>query len=963
MTSIRKRLLSASIQALTGGAMMALYVGPVLAADRGDDTQKLEAIEVTGSRIKRAEVEGQTPVITITAKDIEATGLASVGDILQRLSVSGSSLNTKFNSAGNFGFPPDGGGVGSGSTTVSLRNLGAKRTLVLVDGLRWVSESSASGVSAAVDINTIPASVVERIEILTDGASSLYGSDAVAGVINIITKKKQDGAGINLYYGDYSKGDGQTTNGDVSIGGSGDRYSFFIDISNYKQHAISSDVTEQSRFPVPGTGVALGSSRIPTTRTSFFLTGTNTFGGLCAPADRNGDGVNESVFCKIAGNGTAPGGVPNFPNGFHQFTGADAFNFAPYNLLLTPSERTGIFANASYKISDNINWYVKGLYNTRKSKNQAAPEPIDIGANAVGIGSTISVDVTNPYNPFGRTLGAADGLDARRRPLEGGPRIFSQDVDTKYVATGLEGTFNWGERTFSWDVNYVNGDNKAAQSVTGTYNIQHIKNALGPVANCVAPCVPLNYFGGPGTITPEMLSYILFNEQDRSDEKLEMATANISGNLFQLPAGSLDFAAGYEHRHQTGSYSPDSIVIAGESNGVPSLPTSGDFSIDEYYLELNAPILADVPGFKHLDLSVASRYSDYSTFGGTTNNKFGLRWQVFDDLTFRGTYAEGFRAPSIGELNGAPARFDSAIVDPCSAATNAGTIANCRTLGTPVGFVQADPQIPVITGGSTTLQPETSKSTTVGAVYSPSWAENNSWSQKMDFTATYFKIKVKGAIQAPDAQTLINRCVATLDPQFCDLITRNSQGDATINGALQNLGKIDTDGYDLGFNWIFPDTSVGRFSAGLQSTYTHKYTAVATDSGLAEPRAVGVEVLDSSIPKWRTSFNLGWTFAAWSAGYTARYTSALQENCGDAVDFPVCGNQAEGTNKLAATTYHDIRLSWKVPVDFNFVLSAGVNNVTDKSPPICLSCTLNGYDASAYDIPGRFSYVSASIKF
>ncbi|HSN01471.1 MAG TPA: TonB-dependent receptor plug domain-containing protein, partial [Rudaea sp.] len=166
---------------------------PVLAQNKpGNDVQKLEAIEVTGSRIKKAEVADQTPVVTISARDIAQTGLASIGDVIQQLSVSGSALNTKFNSAGNFGFAPDGSGVGSGSTTISLRNLNAKRTLILVDGLRWVNESSASGVSAAVDLNTIPAGIVERIEILTDGASALYGSDAIAGVINIITKKGQD---------------------------------------------------------------------------------------------------------------------------------------------------------------------------------------------------------------------------------------------------------------------------------------------------------------------------------------------------------------------------------------------------------------------------------------------------------------------------------------------------------------------------------------------------------------------------------------------------------------------------------------------------------------------------------------------------------------------------------------------------------------------------------------------------
>ena len=251
-------------------------------ADRpGDDTAKLEAIEVTGSRIKKAETEGQVPVQVITAKDIEATGLGSIGDVIQRLSVSGSSLNTKFNSAGNFGFAADGSGVGSGSTTISLRNLNAKRTLILVDGMRWVNESSASGVSAAVDLNTIPASAVERIEILTDGASSLYGSDAIAGVVNVITKKKGDGLGVGLYYGNYSVGDGETYSGHVSMGASTDRMEVFLDVSHFNQHAISSAEWDQSFYPTPGYNAGV-SSYTPYTRTIFFPDDPNNdYGGLC----------------------------------------------------------------------------------------------------------------------------------------------------------------------------------------------------------------------------------------------------------------------------------------------------------------------------------------------------------------------------------------------------------------------------------------------------------------------------------------------------------------------------------------------------------------------------------------------------------------------------------------------------------------------------------------------------------
>jgi iron complex outermembrane recepter protein len=961
-----------AVRSLFAVAMMLLGAVPAHAQNKpGEDIQKLQAIEVTGTRIKKAEVADQTPVITITAKDIQQTGLASIGDVIQQLSVSGSALNTRFNSAGNFGFAPDGSGVGSGSTTISLRNLNAKRTLILVDGLRWINESSASGVSAAVDLNTIPAAIVERIEILTDGASALYGSDAIAGVINIITKKSQDGAALHTYYGDYSVGDGKTWSGDLSFGGKGDRFSFFVDVSHYKQDRISSSDWDRSSECVPGTGLSNCSSATPFTRVLFDTPGGTDYGGLCPGG-----------FCSITANGVAgPGGVQDFPGGYHHFTSADRFDYAPYNLLLTPSDRSGFFANVQYRVTDNINLYLRGLYNTRKSVNQAAPEPIFLGQAfcfLIDRCYTTGVDVTNPYNPFGFTLDpSSPDMGIGRRPIEGGPRVFSQDVDTRYFAAGLTGVFNFGDRGYNWDVNVVRSDNDATQDVIGTYNIAHIQEALGPLAICQADpaCVPLNLFGGPGTITPAMLDYIQYHEHDTSHQALGMVTANISGDIARLPAGWLDFAAGYEHRNLSGNYQPDAVVVAGDSNGVPSKPTSGGYNVDEVYLELNVPLLADAAFAKHLDVDLASRYSDYSTFGNTTNSKVGFRWQVNDDLTFRGTWAQGFRAPSIGELYGTFSRFDATLTDPCnfdSPIASPQVAANCMVLGVPnpATFEQSNSQISVLTGGNPHLQPERSRNLTLGAVYSPSWAENTRWSQRLDFELTYYKIKVDNAIQAKDAQTLLNRCAQTLDPAFCSLQSRNAAGYvAFLNDTLENLGRVNTSGLDFTVTWLGNATPIGQFNASWESTYVKDYTAIDTQTGLAEPNTVGIEVDDSSIPRLRSTVRVGWAYRDWSASWAVRYISALTEDCAAAGGFPICGSPAptaqfpDGSNHLGATAYNDLRVSWALPIRTPLTLSAGVNNIFDRDPPTCLSCSLNGYDASTYDLPGRFWYVEGNLKF
>jgi len=959
----RSRLSAAVSSALLLGALPLV----ALAQEAPQDNAKtLDRVEVTGSRIKKAELEGLSPVQVITRADIDRAGLTSIGDVLQQITASGSGLNTKFNSSGNFGFPPDGGGVGAGSTTVDLRHLGAKRVLVLVDGLRWVSESSASGVSTATDLNTIPMAIVDHIEVLEDGASSLYGSDAIAGVVNIITKKNFEGAQVNVGWGAFDGTDGENKTADLTWGGQTDKARFLLSASYNKTDAISSATTEQSRFPTPGTGLTFGSSGTPNGRFVFF-------------DPRCTDG-----FCNLTTpNGQSFPNGPNFPSDFINFTTANRFNFSEFNLLLTPSERKSVFTSVDYDISERVRWKTKFLYNNRQSTNQAAPEPIFLGpdagtGNPLADGITISAD--NPFNPFGVDLGPDNLVFVGRRPIEGGPRIFKQDVDTWYFSTGLEGDFDVGDRVFYWDVNAVRSENKADQTTFGSYNIAHIAQALGPVANCTGSCVPLDIFGGPGTLTPEMLRFIGANLTDKSENNLTLWSANLSGDLFELPAGALSFAAGYEYRKNNGSFQPDALIVAGESNGVPSLPTRGTIEVNEFFGELNIPLLADVAFAKRLDLNVATRYSDYDTSGGTTNNKVGLRWQVSDELLIRGTFAEGLRAASVGELFGSASRFDAVIEDPClgmdgEAAT--GNAANCAALGVPGGAQQANSQISITTGGNSELNPESSDSYSAGFIWSPGFASNTWWSERVDYEVTWYRHELSGAIQANDAQTQLNLCVATLDPAFCNGITRSSTG--AINGftnKLINLGSIITEGYDFKFNWLLPDASFGQFGVNWSTTYVDSFKALGT-GGSVQPRKVGVEVNDSAIPEWTSNLVTTWHKGAFDASWTMRYISDLTENCGRASNpaIGVCSDSFQsgtdkngdpifaGTNHLGAVVYHDFQASWNADYLGGFKVSVGINNVFDKKAPNCLSCSLNGFDASTYDLAGQYVYGRVQLNF
>jgi iron complex outermembrane receptor protein len=963
MSPLRHRLGAAVRRALL------LSVLPSAAlAQQADDPEPgartLDTVQVTGSRIRRAELETQVPVQVLSREDIDRSGFTSVAEVVQNLTASGAALNTRFNSSGNFGFPPDGGGVGAGAATVDLRHLGAKRVLVLVDGIRWVNESSASGVGSAVDLNTIPLAIIERIEVLEDGASSIYGSDAIAGVVNIITRKDVDGASVQLHYGDYSDlAGGETWGADLGWGGSSDRARWFVGASYFRQKEISSLEYGPASVPVPGTGLANGSSATPNGRLVFQDPDTGTVYDITPDT-----GVTDPTYV-----GGLPGCPTDRPDDFHCFGTADRFNFAPYNLLLTPSERKSVFGQVQFDFTPTFGAYARVLYNERESANQAAPEPFFLGTDA-GVynewaETRLVISAANPYNPFGfdlTTIGPGANLFLLgRRPVEGGPRRYVQEVETWYAAFGLNGLFDVGGRQWSWDLNLMRSESKAEQANTGSYNVRRINEALGDPATCAAisGCVPLDVFGGPGTITPEMLAFIQPVVRDRSSNSLSLASANVTGDLFDNWAGAVAFAAGVEYREYEGQYQPDPITVAGEYNGVPSGATNGEYDVREAYAELLVPLAGEGWLGESLDLSLAGRWSDYSNFGSTNTGKIGLRWQVADEFLLRGSFAEGFRAPSIGELYGTLSRFDATLVDPCNNA--ASTTPECVADGVPPGYEQSNPQISVVTSGNIELQPETSRSLMLGAVWSPAFASDASWSQALDLGLTFYRHTIDGAIQALDAQTILERCILTRDPVSCGFYERNERGQIVrFDNILGNVGTIRTDGWDFSADWRLPEQAWGQLAFAWKTTWVTEYELV-NEAGQAEPRAPGVEINNSAIPELTSTLAAVWRIGGgWQAAWTARYIDRLRESCAGANGFEICDDSANDRNALGATTYHDAQLSWGSDAWMKDLrISLGVNNVFGKDPPICLSCSLNGYDASTYDLPGRFWYARLGFGF
>ncbi len=964
-TALRYGLcLPAILLGSAGAHAQAVEVGPAVAATAATDdaAEAGDDIIVTGSRIRQSPLEQRSPVVTLDSAAIAQTGLTSVADILQRLPSAAGGLNTKANNSGNIGNPQDGGGVGAGSAEIDLRYLLAKRTLVLVDGLRYVNGASASGIPGTVDLNSIPNSSIERIEVLQSGQSPLYGSDAIAGVVNIITKSSQQGLRASGQFGTFRAGDGHSYNGDISYGVKGPSTSMVIGASYVKEGSVRTADRAGSQFPNPD-------------QTSC----TDPRGG-CSGAALGGRIVfnpgnalrPQGGTITVRQNGLTTRGVydPTLVGGdFRAFTTADRFNFAPFNYFLTPSERYGAFGSFRQELGSDINLRVKAVYNRRNSENQAAFLPLNVGPDA-GTGTLtdrISIDATNPFNPFGVTLSAggpgqppANYALIGRRLVEAGQRTYNQKVDTMTVSATLDGKFQIGDKRFYWDVNAVQGFNDAKQVFTGNINTQRLAQALGPISQCTGACVPFNIFGGAGSITPEMLAYVGFVERARSSQELRDYTANVTGELFDLPGGPVGVAVGYEHRYQKGSFTPDALIQAGFGADIPAQAASGKFNSDEVYGEVRIPLLKDVPFFSSLEASGAVRHVNYSTSGSNTTFTATGLWKPVPDLLLRGSFAEGFRAPSIGELFGAQSRSDIGVPDPCSNIAgsryqaSATVRANCTADGVPADGSYQEPtgQLGVTTGGNRALSPETSKTWLFGGVISPAFMRNSGIASQFAIEANYYDIKVSGAIASTNPQVTLSRCAETGDALSCSNVLRSSSGRiSSIVGLLQNIGQIRTRGIDLTLNYRSPQTGAGIFGLSLNGNHLMKYTETT-------PTATGFSAIsysgttrgspDQSYPKFKGTGVVSWSIADFEASFTGRYINHVTENTGARLDN---------------TFYGDVQLIFAPGfLDKKFDFTVGVRNVFDQDPPACTSCTGPNYDPTTYDVPGQFGYLRITYR-
>ncbi|MET3653209.1 TonB-dependent receptor plug domain-containing protein [Dyella japonica] len=923
-----------------------------------DSAKKLETITVTGSRIRSVDVETAQPVITLSQADIQKTGLTNVGDILQNLTITG---QPTFSKAAVLTSNTEEGGQ-----YVNLYNLGENRTLVLVNGKRWMTS-----LNGYTDVSTIPVALIDRIEILKDGASSIYGSDAIAGVVNIILKDRFNGAAVSGSVGQNEGGnnDGTQQAYSFTVGTTTDKASLVFAATYNKTSAIwakDRDFTKYTYGDFDNTAGYSGTGPW----------GRFTNGGKTYVLNHTGDPNNIGV-------GADSRDINNYHVGVQD---NDYFNATNQMMEQLPTELKSIFTEGSYNLSDNVTFKATGMYAERNSSTQVAGYPLTSTSQP---NFPVYLSGESYYNPL-----PGNDLSFARRITEL-PRVSSESAKSLHFDAGFEGSFDFLSHPWNWDAGFGYNKYDVDTTNTGNINLLNLQQALGPsflngqgivqcgtAANPIAlnQCVPFNILGGPSASTKEALNYIMAREHATDQSINKDFTANITGGLFELPAGTFSIAAGIEHRNVSGYDQPDEMASAGYTTDLAAGPTTGSYTTNEAYLELNAPLLKDLPGAKSLALDVASRYSHYSNFGSTTNNKYSFTWSPFDDMMVRGTFAKGFRAPTLGDLFGGGSQTFDQYTDPCDvqfgSLSNPTVAKNCAAAGlSPTNFRQLDTAgapikgpnqqgtTPFVTGaGNQFLQPEHSTTRTLGLVYSPHYVDG------LDMTLDYYDIKITNVITAIDANYVLDQCYQYSVQEFCSAFQRDANGQViNLHRGNANLGWIETTGYNLGVNYRLPAFSFGKFVFNANVNYLDDWNQASTNDAPVINYAG-----QYGYNHWRANLGLDWSLGNWGATWGIRYYGAFLDQCfSDTIhcNMPnytsVNWGYGTGANRMGATVFNDAQVRYTLP--WKGTIAFGMRDIFDKHPPNTVNAYVLGYNSSGSVDPtldlGRYIYLQYNQQF
>ena len=925
----------AVLAALAGG----LFAMGALAQEEAEERKiyQLEEVTVTGSRIKSEESLSPAPIVVMSTEEIRARGLASIGDVLQTLTVQSNAINTQANNGGD------------GSTRISLRGLGTQRTLVLLNGRRFVA--GGTGANGSVDLNSIPASVIDRIEVLKDGASAVYGSDAVGGVVNIITRSALEGLEVDLYEGISGAGDGEARDVSVSYG-----------VQSDKGHILFS-ASYHNREPV-WTGRRSFSETDKAYNWSLNDGTYNKNGSSATPEghiiDRLDEVGNEAWQALVAATDDAgayhldpeTGWRPFNPQGISSDGSGDLYNYQPENYLYTPQTRYSSFLGGSRSVGRGMTACFEMLYTNRQSDQKLAPTPLFIHFE------DISVSAANRYNEFGR-----DFIDVRRRFVEASNRNYLQDIDTYRVVLGFGHKLMGGEG----DLSFIYGRTEGTNVNEGRFIRSNLARALGPDEDCTGDCVPLDILHGAGTITREMLDYIQYTGIARGHTRQRILQYNLTGDLTRLPAGPLAAAAGASWRWEAGAYIPDPLTASGNTTGSKQAPTDGSYEVRDAYIETRVPVYKAEP--VSLDLTAAARAFDYDTFGSGFTYEGGSHIQLPSGVALRATMSNAFRAPSIGEMFLGSTDSFPLVSDPCSTVDEAGNARdlteqqkrNCAAQGVPADFEDSRAQLAAKLGGSADLDPEKADMLTAGLVYQPGFVDG------LDLTADYYTATIKDEIAALGAGLILSNCYSQDSPSHCDQVIRDDNHlIRRIVDTADNIGETETRGVDLGIHHV-ADLPFGILSTQLESNLLLNYD-VTLPTAKPDSTVVikGKGYYDLGVfPDWRHNASVTLAQGRYSAGISWRYVGGFREceedDCKGFYREDV--EREPPSREVEANSTFNLRASCRLNTDLGeSVLTVGINNLLDEPPAVIFNGFLGTSDSNTYDFLGRYMYVRLSFS-
>jgi iron complex outermembrane recepter protein len=973
-----RRAVGLAVGAAGAATASLAYAPTALAADatagpaaETTPNDQLQEVIVTGTRVRRVDVETADPVFVLDNSTIAQSGAVTVGDLVDRIpSIAGAATNPNLNNGGGFG-----------ESNIELRGLDAKRTLILIDGRRV----NLAGASGAVDVNMIPINLIDHVDVLKEGAGAIYGSDAIAGVVNFVTRKGIDGLEITADVGESSKKDAQHHNFGLLWGTSTDKFSIETGFNYNEQDSLSMAKRKWSQLALylySGSLNPVGSSRVPTGRAFLDTNLANQFG--CGSVTRK------------------PGAAGTALTDYSCYTNANAFNFQPFNYNVTPQERAAFFTKLNYKINEGFETYGSVTYNHTHSGFQLAPLPFDANADQIVISKN------NIYNPFGIDFGGGTAVgsvnpDYTLRMTSVGDRRSDTDSASVLSNVGLKGAiFNTG---WNYDGNVAYNRLDQTANVSGYLLSAGLANAVGPsfigadgTPTCGTPtnpingCIPANIFNLSAPSQQAALNSITASYTTQNTFISKTATFDMNGPIWKdglFGAGDWLASIGTDYTELEGIFTTSTITQAQPPDFLNcqiaqeacSGNSEGKYNFKEGYVEVFAPLVKDVFLVKALNVDVGERYSDYSLFGHTFRGQFKIEYRPISDILVRGTYAQVFRAPTIADISAAPAANAPDLNDICSGFTGAGTAqfpnlpAACK--GVPTGglntpYNEPNNQITGLVTSNANLKPETGNVKTFGVVYDPSFVRG------LSLSLDWWDYSVNNLLTTLDPNFAIQQCGITGAPEFCNLIQRvqstpnpgaNTNANAgniiVFNQPTFNLGQLITNGVDFSAHYTLHTNLIGDFAFSVDETHLMTYKSTPAPGAATQEIAGTFNTQFGFYAKDRGTLTIGWSGWDANAMLTARYIGGVN------VPFTNAEFNADGSFKdflgwhLGSVIYYDLTGGYTFKAT-NTSLRAGILNLADKTPPIG---GINSFAESAvtpvttYDTIGRRMFVGFTQKF